>query len=147
MGGTLTDRERRPRLALAALLVLGWLLAVWYMWEAMATLPSAERLETTRLVAIPTIRTFLSAVLFSALELAIVLGLLWPTWPQLYATRVAVAVLALVTWFILTTPMDLSRMDWVHRRWLVGMAAGLTLALVALLLLRAGRRLTGARQD
>ena len=132
---------QRGRVAVWAVLVLGWLVAVWFMWDALTTLPSAARLEESRLVAIPTVRTFWAAALFSGLELAVVMALLWPWRPEWYAARLGLAVLGLVTWFIMTTPMDLTRMDWVHRRWLVAMAATLLLVLVFLLLARGVARL------
>lgn len=110
--------ERGARWTLWGLLVLGWVVAVGYMWDGLTTIPSADRLEQTRMAAIPTPRTFYTAAAFSAMELAVVLVALWPPWTGLWSTRLACMVLALVTWFIMTTPMDLSRMDWVHRRWL-----------------------------
>ncbi|NIQ60061.1 MAG: hypothetical protein GWN02_34605, partial [Gemmatimonadetes bacterium] len=84
----------------------------------MSTVPSAERLQESRLVAIPTPRTFMTAVVFSAMELAVVLAVLWPWRPAYYASRLALASLAVLTWFLMTVPtsMQLSRMDWVHRR-------------------------------
>ena len=133
--------EAPARLAVWALLVAGWLIAVWFMWDALTTLPSSERLETSRLVAIPTLRTFWAAALFSGLELAILLALLWPWRPELYATRVALALLGLVTWFIITTPLDITRMDWVHRRWMAATAAVLAATLVLLLSARGIARL------
>lgn len=123
------------------LLVAGWVVAVWFMWEALTTVPSAARLESSRLLAIPTVRTFFAATLFSALELIVILGLLWPWRPQLYATRLAIAALALLTWFVITIPLDLTRMDRVHRIWLLGTAVATLAALLALLAGRAVRRL------
>ena len=131
--------ERLLRVGFWVGLAATWLIAVWYMWEAMATLPSSVRLETTRQVAIPTLRTFYAAAIFSALELALVMAVLWPWRPEYYATRLTVAVLALATWFVITTPMDLSRMDWVHRVWLISTASLCLAALLALLLYRAIR--------
>ena len=84
------------RVVLWWLLVGAWLVAVWYMWDATVTVPSAGRLEESRQVAIPTVRTFWAAVAFSGLELAVILATLWPWRPELYATRMAAAVLALV---------------------------------------------------
>lgn len=129
------------RVGLWVLLVASWAVAVWYMWDALTTVPSAERLEESRMVAIPTPRTFFTAAVFSAMELAVVLGALWPWRPAYYATRAAIAALGLVTWFIMTTPMQLTRMDWVHRRWLAFMILALLVALVTTLLYRLARRL------
>jgi hypothetical protein len=128
--------ERWVRIGFWAALALGWIVAVAYMWDAMATIPSAERLEESKLVVIPTPQTFLTSVIFSGMELAVVLAALWPWRPAYYASRLAVTTLALMAWFVTTTPMDLSRMDWVHRRWL---AATTLLVLVALLVLLAYR--------
>lgn len=137
---------RRVRIGLWLLLILGWIVAVWLMFESLTTLPSAERLETSRLVAIPTVRTFLAAAAFSGLELAVILALLWPWRGELYAVRMATGVLAIFTWFIITTPLDLTRMDWVHRRWLAAMGAGIASALLVLLLYHGARRFTRARE-
>jgi hypothetical protein len=112
---------------------------VGYMWDALTMVPSAERLEETRMAVIPTPRTFFAAAAFSALELAVVLAALWPWRPALYATRLGMTALALATWFVITTPMGLSRMDWVHRRWLVFMAVATALALMVTLGYRLAR--------
>ncbi len=125
--------ERRARVAFWAALAISWAVAVWYMWEAMSTVPSAERLQESRLVAIPTPRTFMTAVVFSAMELAVVLAVLWPWRPAYYASRLALASLAVLTWFLMTVPtsMQLSRMDWVHRRWLAFLALAPLVGLLA----------------
>lgn len=125
------------RLGFWLLLAASWIVAVWYMWEAVTTVPSAERLEETRLAEIPGPRRFFTAVAFSAMELSLVLALLWPRRPELYGTRLAVAAVAIVTWFLSTTPLALSRMDWVHRRWLAFLALVTVVALATLLVYRA----------
>ncbi len=135
--------ERPLRIALWAVLAVSWVVAVAYMWDAMTMVPSAERLQESKVVGIPTPRTFFTAAVFSGMELAIVLAALWAWRPEFYATRLAIAGLGLVTWFIMTTPMDLSRMDWVHRRWLAFMVLVVVVALVALGSLRVVRRLIG----
>lgn len=127
---------RAARVALWVLLAVSWAVALAYMWEAMTRLPTDERLERSRLTHIPTPRTFMAAAIFSALELGIVLAALWPWRPAFYASRLAVTALALITWFIITTPMTLSRMDWVHRRWLAFATAAVLLALVATVVAR-----------
>jgi hypothetical protein len=124
-------RVERFRTVFWFLLLGSWVLAVVYMWEAMSTIPSAERLEQTRLVEIPGPRRFFSAATFSLMELTVVLAALWPWRPAYYGTRLAV-----LTWFIMTTPMDLSRMDWVHRRWLAWLVLAQVVALVVLLIHR-----------
>lgn len=106
------------RIGIWTLLMVSWAIQVAYMWDALTTVPSAERLEETRMAVIPTSRTFFAAMVFSALELSVVLVALWPWRAGYYTARLSGTTLALVTWFIMTTPMDLSRMDWVHRRWL-----------------------------
>ena len=138
--------ERLERIAPGALLILlvvTWLIAVGYMWTALVTIPSADRLEQTRMVAIPTPRTVLTAVTFSAMELGVVILALWPRWTGYWATRLAVVLLALVTWFIMTTTMDVSRMDWVHRRWLASTILLIMVALLVLLGYRLWRRVAG----
>lgn len=131
--------EEAIRRGFWALLAVSWVVAVWYMWDAMTTVPSAERLQESRMVAIPTPRTFLTAAIFSAMELAVVLAVLWPWRPQLYASRLAATSLGVFTWFIMTTPMQLSRMDWVHRRWLAFLVVATAGGLLVLVVYRAVR--------
>ena len=138
--------ERWAPVAFWAFLAVTWVVAVYYLWDAMTTLPSAERLERSKMVAIPTPRTFFAAAAFSAMELAVVLAALWPWRLEYYATRLAVTALVMSTWFVLTTPMQLSRMDWVHRRWLALVILLLVVALGAVLLYRLARRLAGSRR-
>jgi hypothetical protein len=126
----------RFRVAVAGVLVVAWAVSVYYMWDALTTVPSAERLQQTRMVAIPTPRSFFMVTAFSAMELAVVLAVVWPWLPSFYASRLAAGVLGLVTWFITTIPMEVSDMDRVHRRWLVFTALALLAALVLLLLWR-----------
>jgi hypothetical protein len=135
---------RAARIGLCVLLLGSWAVMVGYMWDALTTIPSADRLEETRMAVIPTPRTFFAAVAFSALELAAVLALLWPLRPSYYGARLAAAALGLAAWFVLTTPMGLSQMDWVHRRWLFFMvlatAGALVIHLGGRLLLAVSRR-------
>jgi hypothetical protein len=134
------DMPRQTRIGFWSLLVVGWAVMVGFMWDALTMVPSAERLEESRMAVIPTPRTFFTAVIFSALELAVVLAALWPWRPGFYATRLGVTALALTTWFVITIPMGLSRMDWVHRRWLVVMVIAVSAALVITLGYRLLRR-------
>lgn len=134
--------ESAGRLTLWGLLVLSWVVAVAHMWDALTAVPSAERLGGSTVVGVPTPRTFFTAAIFSAMELALVLALLWPWRPEYYASRLALTVLALVTWFVTTTPMDLSRIDWVHRRWMAALILLTLLALVVLLAYRLVRRVS-----
>lgn len=112
-------------------LILSWVVMVAYMWEALTTLPSAERLEESRMAVVPTPRTFAAAAIFSALELGVVLAALWPWRPAYYPVRLALTAMALLTWFVMTIPMGLSQMDWVHRRWLGFMILATAAGLVA----------------
>lgn len=143
MGGALMDLPRLTRIGFWAMLIVSWVVMVGYMWEALTTVPSAERLEETRMAVIPTPRTFFTAAAFSALELAVVLAALWPWRPAYYANRLGITALALATWFVMTTPMGVSEMDWVHRRWLVFMVLATVVALVVTLGHRVARRLAG----
>lgn len=138
---------RRLRLAFCLALTAAWAVAVYYMWDAMTTVPTAGRLEQSRMAEIPTPTTFYAAVFMSGFELAVVLAILWPWRPEYYASRIGFAALALVTWFVMTTPMDLTRMDWVHRRWLAFMIVTLAVGLVGIGVYRAARRLRGARRS
>lgn len=140
-----TRLERGLRLVLWIALAVSWVVAVAYLWEALATVRSAERLDESSLMGTPTLRTFVAVAIFSGLELGVVLAALWPWRPAFYASRLALTALGIVTWFTMTTPMDLSRMDWVHRRWLAFLALTVTAGLVTLLAYRLWRRLTDGR--
>lgn len=129
----------RRRFALTILLALGWIALVPMLWSAFSTLPSAERLEQSRMARIPTLGAFLFVLGKSAVELLAVLALTWPR-VRGYATRLAVAALGLVAWFFFSTPLSLTRMEWLHRRWLVAMVLLLLAALVLELGLRLVRR-------
>jgi hypothetical protein len=135
--------ERWVRLGFWVALIASWLVMVAHLWDALTTLPSAERPEQTRMAVIPTPRTFAAAVIFSALELGVALALLWPWRPAWYGARLAMTGLGLVTWFIITTPMGLSQMDWVHRRWLAFMILATAAALFVQIAYYVVRRLTG----
>jgi hypothetical protein len=115
------------RLAVWLGLILGWLVMLLHLWSAFATLPSPERLEQTRMVAIPTLQTLAFLVGRSALELAAVLAVLWPWRGRHYGLRVVAAAALLAVWFVATTPLSLSAIGWVHRRWLATTVAGLLL--------------------
>jgi hypothetical protein len=119
------------RLALWCALIVGWLVMLPQLWAAFATLPSAERLEQTRLVPIPTLQTLALLVARSALELAAALALLWPWRARHYLARILGAAALLTAWFVLTTPLSLSAVAWVHRRWLAAMTGGLLLSFLA----------------
>jgi hypothetical protein len=124
------------RLALWAALVLGWLIMLLYMWSAFSTFPTAERLEHSRMMPIPSLRTLGLFMIRSGLELGAVLALLWPWQARAFLVRMVTAALLLATWFFVTTPLTLSMMHWVHRRWLAAMVVGLLLCAVAALPVR-----------
>jgi hypothetical protein len=101
-----------------------------YAWSAFATFPSTERLERSHMAAIPTLATVAWLVVRSALELAVLLALLWPWSRRYYALRTATAALLLPVYFLMTAPLTLTLVEWVHRRWL----AAVELALIAVLI-------------
>lgn len=129
----------RRRLALTLLLAVSWLILVPLLWRAFSTLPTPERLEQSRMAPIPTLQSFLFVTGKSALELGVVLVLTWPR-AQLYASRLVVALLGLLGWFLFSTPLSVSRMEWLHRRWLALAVLALLVALVIELAVRLARR-------
>lgn len=140
--GAMRDPQTWRTLAWAAL-VLGWLYMLLNLWSAFATFPSAERLEQSRLVAIPTLQSLALLVGRSVVELAVVLGLTWPWRARLWITRVWAAAVIVAAWFLATTPLSVSATTWVHRRWLAALVAGLAaIGLLAILarLTHAGSR-------
>lgn len=133
----------RWRLGIWLGLILGWLVMLLYLWAAFATLPSAERLEHTRMTAIPTLRTVALLGARSAVELAVLLVLLWPWWARFWALRLLAAALLFAVWFIATAPLTLSSIEWVHRRWIAAMSVVLLLSWIIVVtagLTRAARR-------
>jgi hypothetical protein len=119
------------RLLLWCGLVLGWLYMLLRMWNAFATFPTPERLDQSRLVTIPTLASLAMVAGRSLAELAAVLALTWPWSSRLWLTRVSAAAVLLAGWFVLTTPLGISAVTWVHRRWLAAMVAGLVLVATA----------------
>jgi uncharacterized membrane protein YfcA len=109
------------------------------LWSAVTTIPSAERLEQSHMVAIPTLGMFVQVALLSAAELAITLALIWPRWLRAYTVRIFFAALLLTAWFLATTPLGMSRLQWTHRRWLA-------LVVLVLLLFGAYEALRSIRQ-
>ena len=137
---------KRLRLGLWALLIAAWAAAVWLMWAALGAGPSDPRPETSPLAS-PTARTFYAAALFSGLELAVIMGVLWPWRAEYYATRLAVCVMAIATWLVVTSGLDATGLDTVHRQWLVAMLVVLVAALLGTLGYRAARRLDASREE
>jgi hypothetical protein len=118
------DLARTLRVGVCAGLVLSWLVMLLYAWSAFSTVPSAERLEQSRMTQIPTLFTFGTLALRSVVELLAVLALVWPA-ARLYLTRVLFAAFALAAYFLATAPLTVTLMEWVHRRWLAAVGAGL----------------------
>lgn len=138
MAGAATRGSGR-RLALTLLLALSWLVLLPLLWQAFATLPTPERLEQSRMARIPTLGSFLYTTGRSALEFAALLALTWPR-PRLYASRLAFASVALLGWFLYSTPLNVSRMEWLYRRWLALAVLALLLALLVEVLARLARK-------
>ena len=128
------------------LLLASWAVMVAFMWDAMTTIPSAERLQESRLVAIPGPRRFFAAAAFSAMEVAVVLAALWPWRPAYYASRLAITALGVATWFLITVPPGLSDMDRVHRQWLAFLVLAQVAGLLVLLVYRGIRAVRDGRR-
>jgi hypothetical protein len=111
-----------------------------YAWSAFSTLPSAERLQESRLTQIPSLATLRNVVLRSAAELVALLLLLWPA-ARLYLVRVAAAVAALIAYFIATVPLSVTSLAWVHRRWLAALIIALAAVFISGVTARIMRRL------
>ncbi len=121
------------RLLLACALAISWLVSVPYMWKSVTTVPSAARLQAmqSRIVHVPSPTTFLRTTGQSFLELAVLVVLLWPTWRRFWLLRLVLAFLALLVWAVLTVPLELTELEWVHHRWLVGSDVVLLVAMLA----------------
>jgi len=123
------DAPSRVRFLFWLALALSWVILLPFLWSAVTTLPSPERLGQSRTVPIPTLGTFLRVMAVSAAELAVALTIIWPSWRRAYTLRLFAAATLLGVWFVFSAPMSLARLEWVHRRWL---------ALLAFLLFAAG---------
>ena len=132
------DRRPLARILLVLALALGWAVAVFFMWKAVTTLPSAERLRvmSSQIMHVPTPRTFLRTAGQSLLELLALVLLLWPGWRPLWLIRLLVAFLALGIWAVLTVPLELTRLEQVHHQWLVGCDVALLVAMAATIVSR-----------
>src|SRR5512147_1372909 len=95
------------RLGLWLGLAFSWLLSLPFGWHAFTTVPAAERLSRSHLVAIPTLHTFLLQVGGSALELVVVLAWLWPGRARWWLARQWLAALGLLLYFLATPPLGL----------------------------------------
>lgn len=119
----------RTRIVLWVVLILSWVVLIPLLWSAFMTVPSAERLQQSRMIEIPTFATFQLIAVESAVELLVVAALLFPWRARFYLSRLWVTALGVCVWFIASTPLSLTRLAWVHRRWLA--AVGVTLLLCA----------------
>ncbi len=133
---------RIGRIGLAAAVAVSWLVTVPFMWHAVTTVPSAQRLQamSSRIMHVPSPTTFLRTTGQSLVELLALLLLLWPFWRPLWLTRLLVAFLALGLWAVATMPLELTNLEQVHHQWLVGCDVALLLALIVTM----GARLAGA---
>jgi hypothetical protein len=122
---------RNLRLFVWVALILSWLIMLLYAWSAFATFPSTERLERSQMAQIPTLTTVALIVLRSGIELSVLLALLWPWSRRFYELRVATAAVVLPIYFLMTAPLTLTRLEWVHRRWLAVVELGLLAVLAA----------------
>lgn len=123
-------------------LLAGWLVLLPFLWQGFADVPNADRLEQRHTVGIPTLATLGWTVAKSFLELVGVLVLAWPR-GRWYAPRLWLAGLGLAVWFVWSTPLGITSLEWAHRRWLAGMVvgvvAGAIVATVASLIARSRR--------
>lgn len=118
-----------PRILFCLGLVITWVIMMAYAWSAFSTMPTPERLETSRMSRIPTLDTLTWLGARSALELAFLVGLAWPA-ARRYAARLFVGLIALGGWFFATAPLTLTGVEWVHRRWLAAVWLAFLLALI-----------------
>lgn len=118
------------RWAALGFVAASWAILAVLMWRAFHTLPSAEALADARQVR-PPLPADLLLNLGESLAVAILLaGVLWPSRARRYILRVGIALIALVAWFIMSVPLDLNTMEWLHRRWLALMTVMLLLTLL-----------------
>ncbi len=130
-------------------LALSWVVLLPFLWSAVTSMPPPERLGQSRTVPIPTLATFVRVMAVSAAEMAVALLISWPAWPRAYTARLFAAATVIAGWFVFSTPMAMTRLEWVHRRWLALLAFVLFAAGVYRLALRLiGRwRRPAARED
>ena len=111
------------------LLIASWIALLPFLWGAFSTVPSAERLAQSHTVEIPTLGTLARVVLVSALELGVALAAAWPR-GRLYGARLGAGAAGLAAWFIASAPLGITRLEWMHRRWLALVVVGLAGAAV-----------------
>ena len=109
------------RLVLCGALVVLWLVAVPLMWHSVSTVPTAERLQqmTSRIMHVPSPRTFLRTTGQSLVELIVLLAVLWPWWRRFWLWRLLVTFLGWAIWAVVTMPLELTELEQVHHQWMV----------------------------
>lgn len=126
---------RRPvwRFLLLLALVVSWAVAVPFMWKAVTTVPGAARLQEmqSKIMHVPSPATFVRVAAQSLAELVVLAIALWPWWRRLWMTRLLVAFLALGAWAVATMPLELTELEWIHHRWMVGVDVLLLVAFLA----------------
>lgn len=115
------------------------------MWKAVTTVPSAERLQAmqSRIMHVPSPATFLRLTAQSFGELLTVALLVWPWWRRAWLLRLAVAFIGLAAWAVVTVPLELTELEWVHHRWMVGADALLLLGFLASAVVRFAGAVSG----
>ena len=117
-----------------------WIVLVIWMWREFHTLPSAEALADDRKVRPPLPIDLYRNLATSFGELIFMIVILWPGSAKRYVGRAAIALLAMIAWFIATVPLDLNQMEWLHRRWLALMVVLLLVVLIVYPIATRGRR-------
>lgn len=115
----------RGRFVFWLALALSWVVLLPFLWSAVTSMPSPDRLGQTRTVPIPTLATFVRVMAVSAAEVAAALLISWPAWRRAYTARLFVAAAVVGGWFVFSTPMAMTRLEWAHRRWLALLAFAL----------------------
>ena len=116
-----------PRFLFWLALIASWLVLLPLLWSAFSDVPSPERLQQQRTVGIPTLATLGWTIAKSFAELTAVLALAWPR-GRWYAARLWAAAIGLAAWFVYSTPLGITKLEWVHRRWLAAVIVSLVVA-------------------
>lgn len=129
------------RHALVIGIAASWVVLVVLMWAAFRRLPSAEELADARHVRPPLPADFIINVAESGGVTALLIAILWPRTAWRYILRTCIALVVLATWFLMSVPLDLNNMEWLHRRWLALMIVLLLFTLLTYPLLARRRRI------
>lgn len=121
-------RLRDPRTLLIIGLVLSWIVMLILMRSEFWTLPAPEAVQRERMVRPPTMDSLLTRAGRSAVELLLLTLLLLPG--RAYAVRLALTTVGLILYYVLTTPMAITSVEQVHRRWLAAVAVVLLVATI-----------------